>query len=1182
MYLKRLEIKGFKSFADKVDLEFDKGITAIVGPNGSGKSNIYDSIKWVLGEQSAKTLRGSKMDDIIFAGTESRKGLGCAEVSLTIDNSKKMFPYDYSEITVTRRLYKSGESEYLINNTQCRLKDITELFMDTGIGTDGYSLIGQGKIEEILSSKSEDRRLLFEEAAGIVKYKTRKIEAERKLEITKQNLIRILDIINNLDEQIEPLKEQSEKAKKYLALRDELKEIDINVILYNYENAKNKLNNCLSQINSLEESKDDLEFKKSEKIQLISQYKRQLAEIEREYECKNNERVDLEKKYESLSGNLNLLEERKQNLINDKERLIKEYDEEKINIQNLNTEHESILSNKIKLNQDINAAQSEVEEIEKEYEELNTKFNELETLLESKKSDLLQTIKDISDINNRINSSSIIMGSLNNRRLQLRKEIDSKNKKIDSLNEEAESITEIIKSYSDDMAFLKQKSSDISYEILNLEKKEDALNKENKTCFEKLKTIEAKYKTLLDMDKDMEGFNRAVKSILINYKDNRKVFGTISDLIDVPKGLETALEIALGSSIQNIVVDNEETSIMLINYLKKNNIGRATFLPLSIIKGKEFLINEQLKSIKGFLGVASDLVNYDIKFKNAITNILGRVLICDNLDTANIIAKKTNYNHRIVTIDGDVINIGGAFTGGSNSAKTTGIFSRKNQIEELKSLIIIEKENLKKIVEEIYSNSEKINIKKIELNENNNSIMELSSKIQAENQKLAIVKKEILNIEEIIKDVNIEIEQIDIESKKNTENETYNKTILQDYINNQKSIEKDIENIQLKYKDLKEQRNCVSTDLTNKKISLAEKLKTLEAINNEICRIEKNLDSIKQKLDYQNNEIENIDKKTVLVEKDIIKNKESIDKIIKDIEEFNKNFYDIEENKKNIALMISKEESNFNDIEENIKNLINSIHRLEISKSKLESEIEMHTKKIWDDYEISIAQAAQFRKTLKSISEANIRIADLRNEIKNLGDINVNAIEEYKRVTERYEFLSKQREDLLRAENSLIDIINEIEKKMKEQFEEKFFIIKQNFNQTFKELFGGGFADLKLENDDILTCGIDIIVQPPGKKLQSLSLLSGGERGLSAIALLFAILRMKPTPFCVLDEIEAALDDANVNRFAKFLNDYSKDTQFIVITHRKGSMAAADMLYGVTMEEKGVSKVISLKLKGGN
>ncbi|MCX7883543.1 MAG: chromosome segregation protein SMC [Caloramator sp.] len=1182
MYLKRLEIKGFKSFADKVDLEFDKGITAIVGPNGSGKSNIYDSIKWVLGEQSAKTLRGSKMDDIIFAGTESRKGLGCAEVSLTIDNSKKMFPYDYSEITVTRRLYKSGESEYLINNTQCRLKDITELFMDTGIGTDGYSLIGQGKIEEILSSKSEDRRLLFEEAAGIVKYKTRKIEAEKKLEVTKQNLIRILDIINNLDEQIEPLKEQSEKAKKYLALRDELKEIDINVILYNYENAKNKLNNCLLQINNLEESKADLEFKKSEKIQLISQYKKQLEEIEREYELKNNERVELEKKYESLSGNLNLLEERKQNLINDKERLIKEYDEEKTNIENLNAEHESILSNKIKLNQDINVAQSQVEEIEKEYEELNTKCNKLEILLESKKSDLLQTIKDISDINNKINSSSILMESLNNRKLQLKKEIDTKNKKIDSLNEESESITKIIKDYSDDMAFLKQKSSDISYEILNFEKKGDELNKENKACFEKLKTIEAKYKTLLDMDKDMEGFNRAVKSILINYKDNKKVFGTISDLINVPKGLETAIEIALGSSIQNIVVDNEDTSIMLINYLKKNNIGRATFLPLSIIKGKEFLINEQLKDIKGFLGVASDLVNYDIKFKNAITNILGRVLICDNLNTANIIAKKTNYNHRIVTIDGDVINVGGAFTGGSNSSKTTGIFSRKNQIEELKSLIVVEKDNLKKIVEEIYSNSEKINVKKIELNENNNSIMELSSKIQSENQKLAIVKKEILNIEEIIKDINIEIEQIDIESKKNTENETYNKTILQDYINNQKSIENDIENIQLKYKGLKEQRNAVSTDLTTKRISLAEKLKTLEAINNEICRIEKNLDSLKQKLDYQNNEIENIDKKTVLVEKDIIKNKESIDKIIKYIEEFNKNFYDIEENKKSIALMISKEESNFNDIEENIKNLINSIHRLEISKSKLESEIEMHTKKIWDDYEMSIAQAAQFRKTLKSISGANARIADLKNEIKNLGDINVNAIEEYKRVTERYEFLSKQREDLLRAEKSLIDIINEIEKKMKEQFEEKFFIIKQNFNQTFKELFGGGFADLKLENDDILTCGIDIIVQPPGKKLQSLSLLSGGERGLSAIALLFAILRMKPTPFCVLDEIEAALDDANVNRFAKFLKDYSKDTQFIVITHRKGSMAAADMLYGVTMEEKGVSKVISLKLKGGN
>ncbi|WP_168190017.1 chromosome segregation protein SMC [Caloramator sp. E03] len=1182
MYLKRLEIKGFKSFADRVDLEFGKGITAIVGPNGSGKSNIYDCIKWVLGEQSAKTLRGSKMEDVIFAGTENRKGLGCAEVSLTIDNSNKILPYDYSEITVTRRLFKSGESEYLINNTQCRLKDITELFMDTGIGTDGYSLIGQGKIEEILSSKSEDRRMLFEEAAGIVKYKTRKLEAEKKLESTRLNLVRILDIINNLEEQIEPLKHQSIKAKKFLVLREELKELDINVLLHSYESSKNKLNDYLLDIQNLESSKNDLEIKKKEKLKLIESYKEKLYEIEKDFEIKNNERIALEKKYESLLGNLSLLDERKNNLIHEKERLIKEQEEEKGNAQNLNKEHELICIKRSEVNKEVLKIKSEIEMLEEEYNAINNKCNEYEALLERKKGDLLQVIKDISDINNKINSSAIMLDNLKNRKNQLNRDLELRNNKISELNIEVEKILKFIESYNNDLKIIKQEALDITNYIKLLESKEENLNKQSKICFENLKTYEAKYKTLLDMDKDMEGFNRAVKSIIKNYLDKSRVFGTVSDLIEVPKGYETAIEIALGATMQNIVVDNEDTSIMLIDYLKKNNIGRATFLPLSIIKGKEISDTKEWKNSLGFLGIASDIVKYDLKFKNIITNILGRVLVCDNLENAKSIARKTNYNYRIVTLEGDVVNVGGAFTGGSNTIKTTGVFARKNEIEELKNLVSQEKDRIKKISEEIYANSQEVIEKKNSLNSYNQKIVDISSKIQNENQRLEIINNEITNIKEIVKDIKIEIEQIDIENNKNTQNETYNKAVLDNYLNNQKSIEREIEDIQLNFKNMKEQKDVISKDLTAKKIIYAERQKTVELIESEIERLEKELKSIKQKIEYQANEIKSIDKRIISVENDLKKTKDDIDNIVVTIELFKKKFNDIEVSKKQLSELILVEEGYFSEIERDIMNIINSMHKIEISKSKLESEIEMYTKKIWDDYEISIAQAIQYKKSLKSIADANSRISQLKSEIKSLGEININAIEEYKRVTERYDFLTKQKEDLVKAENSLIDIINEIEKKMKEQFEEKFEIIRNNFNQTFKELFGGGFADLKLESNDILNCGIDIIVQPPGKKLQSLSLLSGGERGLAAIALLFAILRMKPTPFCVLDEIEAALDDANVSRFAKFLKDYSKKTQFIIITHRKGSMAAADMLYGVTMEEKGISKVISLKLKGGN
>lgn len=1182
LYLKKLEIKGFKSFADKVELDFTKGITAIVGPNGSGKSNISDSIRWVLGEQSAKTLRGAKMEDVIFAGTESRKALGCAEVALTIDNSCNTIPLDYSEITIARRLYRSGESEYLLNGTPCRLKDIVEIFMDTGIGKDGYSLIGQGRIDEILSTRSEDRRNLFEEAAGIVKYKTRKQEAERKLENTRQNLIRISDIIRELEGQIEPLYNQSQVAKKYLALREELKELEISVILNNYEEASKKLTKFSSNIEELVEGQASYEKKRDELILSIQNIKKELGDLEKEYEESNNFRVEIEKSHENKQGNLKLLNERHENFFKEKERIKNEINNERERLKRAQELIDRAEEERASIEREVESIERVIEEINKEYTDANEKCIQHERLIEDRKSEAIQILKEISETTNKINSSTIIMNNLESRKIQLERELKSKNEKLIMLNIEIDKTTSIKKHYDEKLLLEKNKLQNELQRLKSLEEELKKLNHSKGKIFEELKTLEARYKTLVDMEKDMEGFNRAVKAIISKFKDSKKVFGTISDLVKVPRGYEVAIEIALGASVQNIVVDNEHTAGDMINYLKNNHLGRATFLPLTTIKGREASLKENIYGIKGFLGIASDIISYDNIFKNAVTNLLGRVLICDDLESAKHLARVTDYNFRIVTLDGDVINSGGSFTGGSSNIKNSGVISRKNEISELTELINKGKDEIIKVDHRINDNTYQINVSKDNIEAIKADIQNLNIKINDEENKMRLYIREKESCEESIKDIQIEMEQIDKEFIKNQDFLKENKLNLERLDKRQKIVEEEISQLQIEYRNAQAYKDHISSKLTEKKIVFAEKSKAYEAIIKNVDVQKKEVWGINNKILNLKGQIDELNNKILNVEEEIKINLSDIQRTAESIVEIKDRVLNLEIGKKELTGIIYLKEKELETIQETLRDITTSIHRLELSKSKTESEMDVLANKLWDEYELSIPQAEKYRKDIKNPAEAARRVNELKNNIKSLGDVNVNSIEEYKRVTERCEFLKLQEKDLHEAETALMDIIDEMTRKMKYQFEEKFKIIRQNFNETFKELFGGGYADLRLEDDDVLNSGIDIIVQPPGKKLQSLSLLSGGERGLAAIALIFAILKMKPTPFCVLDEIEAALDDANVNRFAEFLKNYSSNTQFIIITHRKGSMAAADALYGVTMEEKGVSKTISLKLKGGN
>ena len=1181
MYLKRLELQGFKSFADKTILEFKSGITSVIGPNGSGKSNISDAIRWVLGEQSMKSLRGAKSEDVIFAGTQARKSLGFAEVSMVIDNSDGKLPIEYSEVTVTRKLYRSGETGYFINKVPCRLKDVLELFMDTGIGKDGYSIIGQGKIDEILSNKSEDRRKIFEEAAGIVKYRTRKAESEKKLEQTKLNLLRINDILTEIEANIEPLKAQSEKARQYLDLREELKNIEVGLFLHNISEYKEKLEKVVEDIQIVE----DQNLAENEKMENLQKAKEELkVEIDNitlKIEEMQNIGFESTNKIEKINSEIGISKERIQNNSANKERLKTEIEDIKNRINELDEEKNQKLSKKEDLYSNREKYQKELEEKEAELAELTKKLSSKELEIEGKKEEIERNTDAKYEIISEISSLDTNFENIEKREKTAKAEIESLTSEIDGARNEKQEkgkhFYEIEYKKNELTKSLQDKKSKKDESMAKIKEFETTLNNLNYESRMK----DSRLKFLIETEKEKEGYTRSVKSLLNDCeKDSnlkKGMNGVLANLISVDKKYETAIEMCLGQALQNIVTDTEEDAKKLVEHLRNNKLGRASFLPVSSIRGKK--LDRIIKnSTEGVIGVASDLVKCDKKYEQIVLNLLGRTLIVENMDTAIQMAKLNSYSFRIVTLEGDIISNTGAITGGSIQTKTVNILGRSREIEDLEKALKEINEKIEKTTKakDEYTDSASDVIEEVTRLEK--ELQDIEIEYAAENQKMISMEENIEKLELRREKIKKEIEELGKQKIDNrTEKEEKEERI--NYLTSEtKKLSEIVEEFAANNKENQKYIDDLNFDITNLKISVSSFDESGSSIDELIERINQDIENSKTSIENKEKNIQDVLNENENLEQKIKELEEEIQKIKSEVE----NSSTLIENLKNDRLEKSEKlknaEKEINDEFSVIEDIKGQIVKLDVRKTKLEQDLEQVVNNLWIEYELTPNNAGEYQKP-QNVQKAARDVNTIRTKIKELGSINIDSIEEYKKTKERYDFMCEQRLDLENTAAKLRNIIADMTKTMKEQFVEKFELINKNFNEVFVELFGGGKAEIKLEDENnVLECGIDIHVQPTGKKLQNMMLLSGGEKAFTAIALLFAILKINPAPFCVLDEIEAALDDVNVYRFAEYLKKFSKETQFLVITHRKGTMEAANTVYGVTMEENGVSKLLSMKL----
>ena len=1181
MYLKRLELQGFKSFADKTILELMPGITTVIGPNGSGKSNISDAIRWVLGEQSMKSLRGTKSLDIIFAGTQNRKSLGFAEASLVFDNSDGALPIEYTEVTVTRKIYRSGETGYYINKVPCRLKDVLELFMDTGIGKDGYSIIGQGKIDEILSNKSEDRRHIFEEAAGIVKYRTRKQESEKKLEHTKLNLLRINDILSEIEGNLEPLQMQADKAKKYLNLREELKNIEIGLFVYNIEKYKQDLEKVVQDIEIMQSQCNDEEGRLERVKILKEELKSSIDEITETIENMSNIGFESQKQIEQLNSDINVAKTRIANNNENNDRYLKEIEEQNAKIQELKDEIEQKEAKKDNLKQNKEKFEKELNEKQAELDKLTEKLSSKELEIEGYKHTVEENTDKKYELQSEINAQNINYQNFEKRQAQIKQEMQSTISELDGtrLNKE-----DIAKQFNE----IENKKNKAQNSLNEVAKQREEANQKIKSFESNINILssemrikESRLKFLIETEKEKEGYIKSVKSLLKDCENIKELGkgmnGVLANIIEVPDDLQTAIEMCLGASLQNIVTETETDAKRLVEHLRKNNLGRASFLPISSVRGKKL---DKIKGNEsGIIGIASDLVKYNKKYEQIILNLLGRTVIVDNMDTAIKVAKQNGYTFRIVTTEGDLINPSGAITGGSVAKKTVNILGRGKEIEKL------EKE-----IKEVKAKIQKLEDDKQNYEESIEGILELSANLEKELQEIDITyateKQKVIsineNIEKLEKRLNrLKEEQANLEKQK--EEAVSTKGDLQVEINKiveqNEELSKIINEFAELNKDDQKYIDDLNFDITNLKISVSSFDESEASIQEIQERINQELENAHTSIENKNAQIEQIKKDNEDLEKSI---QETLQKIEEVKESVNSSSSKIEELKKERAQKsekLSKQEDEITAKFKVIEDLKGQLVKLDVKKTKIDEDINGIINKMWEEYELTPNNTEQYQKP-ENVALTQRRVNNLRTEIRELGSVNVDSIEEYKNLKDRYDFMSEQRLDLENTMSKLRKVISDMTQIMKEQFKEKFKVINKNFGEVFAELFGGGKAELTLEDEDnILECGIEITVQPPGKKLQNMMLLSGGEKAFTAIALLFAILKINPAPFCVLDEIEAALDDVNVFRYADYLKKFTDHTQFLVITHRKGTMEVADTVYGVTMEESGISKLLSMKLK---
>ena len=1183
MNFKKIELVGFKSFADKLEIKFDSGITGIVGPNGCGKSNVSDAIRWVLGEQSTKLLRSSNMQDVIFNGTERRKSMSYCEVSLFFDNTSRMFDLNFDEVAFTRKLYRSGESEYLINGTPCRLKDITNALHDSGIGKEGYSIIGQGKVEEIISAKPENRRAIFEEAAGIAKFKQRKTEAERKLDRTQENLNRALDVLAEQERQLGPLKRQSENAKLYLGYKEQLKSLEVNVYVNQYDNASTVKNEIQTKIDGYNE---EIEIKQKDLDTLNSSYDSKMLEvsqIDKKIQDVNDNILSTTVELEKRTGESNVVKERLKFLNDDKETIEADYQKELLNKEN-----------SLKLIKDAGILR---EEKEKELNEVNFNLSNCTEKYLKIVDELTGAEDEATRRQKEMISELSKMTDIKSNLSALKAERDAYLNNITDLDEKIYGLQERIKEKENGLELAKRTANEAennyiklqtevkkSQERINLIELEQRQNNDKLTqCSSNIQILQNRKKVLEDMQRDYDGFNYSVKRLMGDAKNNSelrsKIVGIVASVMTIPKGFETAIEVALGGAVQDIITKNEEDAKYLINYLKRNNFGRATFLPITSMKVR--LLSEAEQSIvrrNKTYGVASSVVSYDVKLRSIFESLLGRTVVVNTTDDAISLARQAGYSFRIVTLEGEVINPQGSISGGSKKAVSSNLLMRDNEIENLGAQILkyegLAKELKKK--KETLDNNLKILTAENEDLQQKLVVAQVESAKQTQNYEQLSIYVDELNKERIT----LSQEKIDFSTKI----EVINKALLKSGENKDVEIEgsERLESTQKLFSSLRGERDSLQNEMTELKVKKTALEGELSNISSEIAR----LDEYIKKSNFTLIELEN----------NLSKVNENL-KLARDLVEEKLDSVDDTE----LRTKIENERRKLKELDASKQILQQEIHRLDDEKaksmnelsliqekkyqqtaalSKVDTDIEAMQEKIFEDYELTYASCLPLKIENFDVKEGLIEISRLKKEISKLGNINVNAIEDCKELMERYEALSAQAQDLTVAKEDLEKIIKDLATEMITRFDEAFEKIQENFSKTFRELFGGGNAKLLLtESEDPLQAGVEIIAEPPGKKLQSITLLSGGEKALTAIAILFAILRLRPMPFCLLDEIEAALDDTNVSRFAQYLKNFSKDTQFIVITHRKPTMMLTDSLYGVTMEEPGVSKIVSVKLE---
>ena len=1184
MFLKKIEIQGFKSFADKTEIEFKSGITGVVGPNGSGKSNISDSIRWVLGEQSVKTLRGSKMEDVIFSGTETRKSLGFAEVTLVLDNSEKDLPIEYSEVSVTRRVFRSGESEYYINKNACRLKDIRELFMDTGVGKDGYSIIGQGKIDEILSSKSEDRRNIFEEAAGIVKYKSRKEEAEKKLQKTDDNLIRINDIVEELEKQLSPLKIQSESALEYTELSESLKSLQINLYIREIEKVKVELIEMEQQI-SVERNKLNSQYDLKESTEeTYTIIKEKIQALDENIDRIKNNRFSTKSEIDHKQNEVKLIREKLSFFDREIERFKRETDSFNDTISKIEIESQEKTQKKTTLSESLAEFDASIQTKQSSLKSLMTDIELQEKEIEDKRSDVLKAFNLMADKKSKVNS-------LNSFKQNIEKRITQLDQELSSLNDVKKNITNMNKDISEqlDKSSVSLKQKEESLKIILKDKNELSHNIENMTqninqVRGEIHSKSSKHRVLNDMSREYEGYYKGVKNALKASEQNSElgkgVRGVLAELISVPKKYEKAVEVALGGAIQNIVTDSPEDAKVMIDYLKKNNLGRVTFLPRSSIKGRSLNPSEKkLLEETGVCGIGSEIVEYDSDYENILQYMLGRVIFVEQIEDGMKVAKSSNYSLKVVSLDGDVLNPGGSMTGGSLQNTNTKLLGRQREIEELSVELKVLEQNHNDLKNELEDCSHRLVSLEKEEQESSRSINDMRiSHSTLENKSLQYQDEDNKNQTMIDKYTSekksLTSEQENILTDRD-ELETLIQTLKQDNTQTENHIETSI----YKLSSEKEKRDQIAKEMTELRVSSASVREQHNSLENTLNRLNQEKIQAKSDIDKRQSEQQTINDEIIVFSEHIKALLEEVKQFSEKLDSYDLSLNETIKEKENLTLEFKEQEEQLKTAQTMIYELEKSVNDFELTLEKSHLIYENYNNKLWDDYELSFLMAKKYRVDLEDLKTAENEVKAIKAKIKSLGPINLNAIEEYSEVSERFEFMNVQITDLNTAKDSLSDVIKDMNVKMREQFLENFEIIKANFIEVFEKLFGGGRADVYLEDtEDILASGIEIVAQPPGKKLQSLSLLSGGERALTAIALLFAIIKTKPTPFCILDEIEAALDEANVYRYAEYLREFSHSTQFIAITHRKGTMENVDSLYGVTMEEQGISKLVSIKL----